>query len=222
MIKRIKKKLALSLGILLSSFLLFGGASSKIANAETFRKDIVIEGNASGLVTIPDTDDFLVKDNFLPGDTAEGTIKLTNNYDYPYEVFLKADDIEKKSDEDFAKKLHLKIDEDSKDVYEGELQGEDKMAKEISLGVINPGETRVLNAKVTLDGITTTNEYKNKYASIQWIFTAERAVEEKAPAQVKKTSDFNKFIALGVFVAGIASSFVAISLVKRRGNCGRD
>ena len=189
----------------MSSFLLFGGASSKVANAETFRNDIVIEGNASGLVTIPDTDDFLVKDNFLPGDTAEGTIKLTNNYDYPY-----------------AKKLHLKIDEDSKDVYEGELQGEDKMAKEISLGVINPGETRVLNAKVTLDGITTTNEYKNKYASIQWIFTAERAVEEKAPAQVKKTSDFNKFIALGVFVAGIASSFVAISLVKRRGNCGRD
>ena len=221
MIKNLKKKLALSLSVLLSSCILFSGIGAHVANAQTFRNDIKIEGNASGLVTIPDTDDFLVKDNFLPGDTAEGTIKLTNNYDYPYEVFLKADDIEKKSDVDFAKQLHLKIDEDSKDVYEGELQGEDRMAKEISLGVINPGETRVLNAKVTLDGISTTNEYKNKYASVQWIFTAQRAIEEKAPAKIKKTSDINKAIAVGVFVVAAISSFVAISLVKRRGNCER-
>ena len=203
----IKKILTLSLSILCLFFLISTGN----AYGTTYTNNIVIEGNASGLVTIPDVEDFLVKDNFLPGDSAEGTIKLTNNYDYPYEVFIRAYDIENKSDEDLAKQLHLKLDKDEKGVYSGELQGGDTMEKEISLGVIKPGETKVVSAKVTLDGETTGNIFKNKYASIQWIFTAERVVEE---APIKKTADKKDVIIWGAVTLAVA--FAGLTIISRR------
>ncbi len=136
--------------------------------------NIIIEGNEGGLITIPDKDEFLVKENMLPGDTVKGEILLQNKYDYPYEIYIRAEDREKKSDVNFLNKLILNINSGEKSIYSGNLTGGEKMSQDIYLGTINPGESITLNASVILDGKSTGNEFKNKYASIDWIFTASR------------------------------------------------
>lgn len=207
--KAIKKIITLSLSILCLCPLVV----ANVAYAETITNNIVIEGNADGLVTIPDVEDFLTKENFLPGDSAEGIIKLSNNYDYSYEVFIRAYDIENKSDLDLAKQLKLEISKDGERIYNGELQGEKTMENKISLGVINPGEAKELFVKVTLDGESTGNIFKNKYASIQWIFTAQRA-EEKAP--IKKTNDNMNLMIWGTITLLAAGGGLTI-FNRRRG-----
>lgn len=204
----LKKVVAISL-LSLTSIICF---EPSVAKAVTYTNNITIEGNASGLVTIPDEEWFLKKDNMLPGDSAKGTIKLDNKYDYSYEVFLRAEDTEKKSDSELVNQLLLNINLDGSKIYSGSLHGEDKMVKEISLGVIKPGESKVLDASVILDGNATGNVFKNKYASIEWIFTAVRVEEPKVPT---KTGDSNKELLIFSSLLIISAGTVVITLKKR-------
>lgn len=136
--------------------------------------NITIEGNAEGLVTIPDEEEFLVKENMLPGDEANGTIVLDNHYDYPYTIYLRAEDYENNTDISFVNKLNLELNLDGKEFYNGDLHGDDGLSQDVEIAVLKPGESRTIKAKVTLDGESTGNEYKNCYASCKWIFTAVR------------------------------------------------
>jgi hypothetical protein len=187
------------------------------AKADTYQNNISIEGNANGLVTIPDQEWFLRKANMVPGDSAIGTIKLENKYDYAYEVFIRAEDSEKKSDSDFVDQLKLNIAFEGNNIYSGALNGEDKMAKDISLGVINPGESKIIDASVILDGASTGNAFKNKYASIDWIFTAQRVEAKETPA---KTGDANNLIAIGCIL--VLSSGVLLLAIKKWGDKHED
>ena len=204
----LKKVIAISLLSLTSIICL----EPTVAKAVTYTNNISIEGNASGLVTIPDEEWFLKKDNMLPGDSAKGTIKLDNKYDYSYEVFLRAEDTEKKSDSELVNQLLLNINLDGSKIYSGSLHGEDKMVKEISLGVIKPGESKVLDASVILDGNATGNVFKNKYASIEWIFTAVRIEEPKVPT---KTGDSNRKLLIFSSLLIISAGTVVITFKKR-------
>ena len=204
----LKKVIAISLLSLTSIICL----EPTVAKAVTYTNNISIEGNASGLVTIPDEEWFLKKDNMLPGDSAKGTIKLDNKYDYSYEVFLRAEDTEKKSDSELVDQLLLNINLDGSKIYSGSLHGEDKMVKEISLGVIKPGENKILDASVILDGNATGNVFKNKYASIEWIFTAVRVEEPKVPT---KTGDNSRELLIFSSVLLISAGTVVITFKKR-------
>ena len=188
-----------------------------VTEASTYTNNISIEGNADSLVTIPDEEWFLKKENMLPGDSAIGTIKLDNKYDYAYEVFLRAEDTEKKSYSELVDQLLLKINLEGSNIYSGALNGEDKMTKDISLGVIKPGESKTLDASVVLDGDATGNVFKNKYASIEWIFTAVRVEEPEAPT---KTGDSNKELLIFTSVLLMSAGVVIITLKKRSGNIG--
>lgn len=211
--KKITKIIAGSLFLVFPVLFAYGSE----ANAATFTNNITIEGNAQGLVTIPDTYTFLAKDNIVPGDEAVGTIKLTNNYDDSYEVFIRAEDGENKSNQNLLNALSLNLKNNGTEFYSGNLTGEEAMSKNISLGIINPGETRTIDASILLDGEKTGNEYKNKYASIDWIISASKA--EKPQKGILKLGDKQTLILLFGTLTIISGTIAIIVYKKRRGNC---
>ena len=179
-----KNRLKLFVASVLSFSLLFTNVA--MASEEN---NITIEGNAKGLVTIPDKEKFLVKENMLPGDEANGTIVLDNHYDYPYTIYLKAEDYEENTDISFVNKLNLKLDLDGNEFYNGNLHGDDGLSQNVELGTIAPGESKTIKANVTLDGESTGNEYKNCYGSCKWIFTAVRTEEPSGDPDVPDVPD---------------------------------
>lgn len=150
--------------------------------------NVELLGNANELVYIPDDDLFLQHPNMIPGDYIRRTLEIKNKHKYPYELFLRAERISPKEEYDLLDKLDLKISYKNEVIYEEAVNGEDKLTKGISLGVFNPGQEENLIAEVKLDGASTGNEYKNKSAQIDWIFTAVRS-EDESHDNDKETAD---------------------------------
>ena len=140
--------------------------------------NVQLLGNANELVYIPDDDLFLQHPKMMPGDYIRRTLEIKNKHKYPYELFLRAERVSPKEEYDLLDKLDLKISYKDEVIYDEAVNGEDKLTKGISLGVFNPGQEENLIAEVKLDGTSTGNEYKNKSAQIDWIFTAVRSEEE--------------------------------------------
>lgn len=140
--------------------------------------NVELLGNANELVYIPDDDLFLQHPNMIPGDYIRRTLEIKNKHKYPYELFLRAERVSPKEEYDLLDKLDLKISYKDEVIYDEAVNGEDKLIKGISLGVFNPGQEENLIAEVKLDGASTGNEYKNKSAQIDWIFTAVRSEDE--------------------------------------------
>nr|WP_306343054.1 LPXTG cell wall anchor domain-containing protein [Paraclostridium dentum] len=124
----------------------------------------------------------------IPGDYIRRTLEIKNKHKYPYELFLRAERVSPKEEYDLLDKLDLKISYKDEVIYDEAVNGEDKLTKGISLGVFNPGQEENLIAEVKLDGASTGNEYKNKSAQIDWIFTAVRS-EEESKNNDKETVD---------------------------------
>lgn len=150
--------------------------------------NVELLGNANELVYIPDDDLFLEHPNMIPGDYIRRTLEIRNKHKYPYELFLKAERVSPKEEYDLLDKLDLKISYKNEVIYDEAVNGEDKLTKGISLGVFNPGQEENLIAEVKLDGASTGNEYKNKSAQIDWIFTAARS-EDESHDNDKETAD---------------------------------
>ncbi|EQK43685.1 LPXTG cell wall anchor domain protein [[Clostridium] bifermentans ATCC 638] len=140
--------------------------------------NVQLLGNANELVYIPDDDLFLQHPNMIPGDYIRRTLEIKNKHKYPYELFLRAERVSPKEEYDLLDKLDLRISYKDEVIYDEAVNGEDKLTKGISLGVFNPGQEENLIAEVKLDGASTGNEYKNKSAQIDWIFTAVRSEDE--------------------------------------------
>lgn len=141
--------------------------------------NVQLLGNANELVYIPDDDLFLQHPNMIPGDYIRRTLEIKNKHKYPYKLFLRAERVSTKEEYDLLDKLDLKISYEDEVIYDEAVNGEDKLIKGISLGVFNPGQEENLIAEVKLDGASTGNEYKNKSAQIDWIFTAVRSEDER-------------------------------------------
>lgn len=140
--------------------------------------NVILEGNEEGLVFIPSDEAFLWKNNMLPGDTVKRTMIIRNDYDETYEIYMRAERVTTNQENDLFDKLQLTIEYDEQIIYKGLASGEanllmDKnLVNDISLGSVRPGESKILYAEVTLDGPSIGNEYKNKVAQVDWIFTA--------------------------------------------------
>lgn len=136
--------------------------------------NIKLLGDSSGLVHIPGDELFLYYPNMVPGDSINRTIEIKNNNEYPYELFMRAERVTPNEEYDLLNKLELKISYKDKIIYDGPTSGEDKLKGNISLGIFKPGDEENIVAEVKLDGPSTGNEYKNKSAQVDWIFTAVR------------------------------------------------
>ena len=156
---------------------------SQISLVYAFAEDIKLPsnvelvGNAEGMVLIPGEERFLESLNMLPGDSVSRQLVIKNKYSSEYEIYIRAERVSTTDEFDLLSKLQLNVDYDGRTIYEGPASGEKvegAMANNISLGTLKPGEERVLNAKVVLPGELVGNDYKNREAEVNWIFTAVR------------------------------------------------
>ncbi|MBU3136067.1 hypothetical protein KPL39_07270 [Clostridium gasigenes] len=174
--------------------------------------NVKLIGNAEGLVNVPGESPFLQGVNMLPGDNITRQMVIENDYDYPYEIFLKSERATPKEEYDLLEKLHLKINYNDKTIYNGVIIGENLLVDDISLGIINPGENKILIGEVKLEGSTIGNEYKNKYGEFKWVFTA---VRKETSIKTPYTDD--KGILPYVIVAILSlGGIITITIVGRR------
>lgn len=162
-----KKKYGLLFALLLISIVLLNG---DIAFA--IPPNVELEGNADGIVFIDGDKPFLVKYDMMPGDVIQRKIVLNNKHEDSYKVYLKAKRITPEEKYDLLNKIDLELFYNGEEFYKGPISGEDGLIHDVYLGTINPRESKVLDAKAEFDGKEIGNEYKNKYAEVEWIFTA--------------------------------------------------
>ena len=226
--KNIFKILVLSLSLLLITGTVGDAAELAPPNVE-------LEGNADGIVYIPGDEPFLEFKGMVPGDKIKRRLVLSNKFTDSYEIFIRAERISEKEEYDLLEKLKMKIEYDNSTLHEGDATGEESIKENVSLGKINPGETKELVAEVELDGVSTGNEYKNKSGEVKWIFTAVRTQGEdentggntsnnnqsnnnlsgtNSSSKPPKTGD-NGILGYLIF---IISCFVVLKVVNRKGS----
>lgn len=169
--KNIFKIVVLSLSLLLMTGTVGDAAELAPPNVE-------LEGNADGIVYIPDDEPFLEFNGMVPGDKIKRRLVLSNKFTDSYEIFIRAERISEKEEYDLLEKLSMKVGYDNNSLHEGDATGAASIKENISLGKISPGESKELVAEVELDGQSTGNEYKNKSGEVKWIFTAVRTPGE--------------------------------------------
>lgn len=160
--------------------------SMYVCAAPSTPDNVKLEGNSEGIVFIPGDEPFLLKEGMVPGDSVSREMIIDNEYDVEYEVFMRAERVSEKEEYDLLNKLELTVYYNDEVIYNGPASGEDELSNNISLGKFKPGEEADLYAEVTLDGPTTGNEYKNKYAQVDWIFTAVNEGKEITPTNPSK------------------------------------
>lgn len=205
--KKIIKIFALSLLLL--------WVNGTLGYAEKFAyPNVKLEGNAEGIVYIQGNEPFLEAKNMVPGDKLKRTLILNNKFTDTYEVFIRAERVNPKEENDLLEKLKLKINYDNNLLYSGNATGETTLEENISLGKIAPGESKELVAEVDLDGPTTGNEYKGKKGDVNWIFTAIRMQGEEGNKLdiLPQTGDAG---ILGYLLTGILCLIISV-LINRK------
>jgi len=221
--KNIFKILILSLSLLLITGTIGDAAELAPPNVE-------LEGNANGIVYIPGNEPFLEFRGMVPGDKIKRRLVLSNKFTDSYEIFMRAERISEKEEYDLLEKLKMKIDHNDGNLHEGDATGEHSIKENVSLGKINPGESKELVAEVDLDGQSTGNEYKNKSGEVKWIFTAVRTPREDKPTggtppdnnqsnnnSTSKPPQTGDNGILGYLIA-IASCFIVFKVINRKGS----
>lgn len=207
-------KKASKIFILLISLLL--GITTTGVAAELSPSNVKIDENGIHFIYTKDNSDiFLEKKGMLPGDSVGGTLTIENNLNEPFEVFLRAERVGVKQKVDLCEVLNLLINYNGKNIYDGTVSGEDGLRKNISLGIVKPGEKKLLKAKVTLDGRAADNKFKNKKVDIDWIFTA---IGTDNPNKVMSTKMKNYEGGLGSNISNIIKN--AKNILPKTGYTG--
>jgi len=187
----------------------------KVVASNDTPSNVKLVGDAKGLVYISDEKNFLSAVGMMPGDKVSRSMTIENNYESSYELFVRAEKVTPKDEYDLLGKMNLKI-TNGKVEYNGPiLIGEDKPI-ELDLGLFNPGDKRVFNAQVELDGTITGNDYMNREVEVNWIFTAENRSVNYDPI---KTQDNNNIL-LSCLLAG--GSLLVIILVSKKFKDGKE
>lgn len=223
--KNIFKILILSLSLLLITGTVGDAAELAPPNVE-------LEGNANGIVYIPGDEPFLEFKGMVPGDKIKRRLVLSNKFTDSYEIFIRAERISEKEEYDLLEKLKMKIEYNNSTLHEGDATGEASIKENVSLGKINPGESKELVAEVELDGQSTGNEYKNKSGEVKWIFTAVRTQDENTGENTSNNNQSNNNSSnidssskppktgdngiLGYLIV-IISCFIVFKVVNRKG-----
>ena len=193
--------------------------------AEELPNNIVLEGASEGIIFIPGNEDFLVKENMLPGTKVSRRMQIINNYTDAYELYMRAERVTKEEEFDLLKKINIKIFYKDTIIYDGPTTGENGMNTDIYLGNYSSGDEAELYAVATLDGKAIKNEYKNKRAEVRWIFTANRKEKDKLPQEeteykgyITKTGENNNVLwYVFTLCIGIISLYIAKEKIGRRG-----
>lgn len=188
------------------------------AFAETLPSNVKLEGNANGIVVIPGDKMFLYKDNMVPGDEVDRTMTIDNKYDAPFDLYLRAERVTPKEQYDLLTKLQVKVTYKGSVIYEGPVSGEDGLIKNISLGSYNPGDKADSHAEVKWEGQSSGNEYMNKTAQVNWIFTAQNkgtVVPNATKVTVQPHTGDSSIIPYVIILAGASILLIAIAMKKK-------
>lgn len=135
--------------------------------------NVVLLGDKDGISFSDESSVFFNLQNMTPGDSQTKTITIKSDLSSTYELYMKAQRVTDKTENDLLSKINLNLIMDGKTIYDNEpVSGEDGLVKDIKLGDIKSKSEHTLIATVTLDGKTTGNEYQNKGGIVNWIFTA--------------------------------------------------
>lgn len=144
--------------------------------------DVELMGDSSGLVLVPEGGKLFDLGRMNPGDKITRTLKITNNYNRPFTLYMRAERIgDEPTGPDLLKQLKLTISYQGEVIYQGPATGANSgnpsgvgdISSNISLGRFVSSESRNLVATIELPGPETGNEFQNATAEVRWIFTAE-------------------------------------------------
>ena len=191
--------------------------------AEVLPPNVKLVGDSNGIVFVNGDEPFLCKYNMLPGDSVERTMTLKNVHKDPYDIYIRAERVTKSKQYDLLKKINLVVKYDGNIIYNGPIASKEGLSNDIFLGKVKPGEEKKLEAEAVFDGKTIGNEYKNKYAEVEWIFTAIKIPEQiinkennynlnnkKINGILPKTG-YKNFYFIGILIASIG----IISILKK-------
>lgn len=133
---------------------------------------ITIDMN-SNTINVNEKKIFLEDLDMNPGDSVENTLIIENNYDFAYSLYMSAEKITEEEEYDLLKIIDLEVTFGDEVIYKGPIINENNDGR-ILLGVFQPESSKSLKAVATLRK-DIGNEYKNKYARVDWIFIAEGA-----------------------------------------------
>ena len=169
--KNILKAFVLTLSIILLTGI-------KGEAVEVLPPNVKLVGDANGIVFVNGDEPFLCKYNMLPGDSVKRTMTLKNVHKDSYDIYIRAERVTKSKQYDLLKKINLVVKYDGNIIYNGPIASKNGLSNEIFLGKVKPGEEKKLEAEAVFDGKTIGNEYKNKYAEVEWIFTGIKIPEQ--------------------------------------------
>lgn len=156
------------LKVLIISFLFvcFGSIDALATNDGVIKIDM-----NSNNINVNEEKIFLEDLDINPGDSVENTLIIENNYDFAYSLYMSAKRITDEEEYDLLTVIDLEVIFDDEVIYKGPIIKNDSEEK-ILLGVFQPNSSKTLKAVATLSE-SVGNEYKNKYARVDWIFNAE-------------------------------------------------
>lgn len=142
-----------------------------IVSNNSYADDIEVIGKDLGLVIEPSGEKFFDLQILNPGDIKKGSITVKNNYEHPFNLYMRAERIGEVDNVDLLNQLILQINYDGELMFEGPMNN---FAKEnIYLGKLEIGDVYKLDATVKLPGPETGNEFQGKKVDVKWIFTAQ-------------------------------------------------
>ena len=159
----------------------------------------------------------------LPGDIVKRTMTLKNVHKDSYDIYIRAERVTKSKQYDLLKKINLVVKYDGNIIYNGPIASKNGLSNEIFLGKVKPGEEKKLEAEAVFDGKTIGNEYKNKYAEVEWIFTGIKIPEQminkennynlnnKKMNGILPKTGYENFYFIGILIASIG----IISILKK-------
>lgn len=214
--KNILKAFVLTLSIILLTGI-------KGEAVEVLPPNVKLVGDANGIVFVNGDEPFLCKYNMLPGDSVKRTMTLKNVHKDSYDIYIRAERVTKSKQYDLLKKINLVVKYDGNIIYNGPIASKNGLSNEIFLGKVKPGEEKKLEAEAVFDGKTIGNEYKNKYAEVEWIFTGIKIPEQminkennynlnnKKMNGILPKTGYENFYFIGILIASIG----IISILKK-------
>ena len=84
----------------LAGCLVFTQVNTVSASMTTLPSNVQLVSDSEGLISIPEDEPFLIKMGMLPGDSVERTMTIQNNYEYAYDLYLRAERVSEKEEFD--------------------------------------------------------------------------------------------------------------------------
>ena len=161
-----RKNLKIISMIVMMFFLIFFN-NSVFADDKTH--ELIIDDNGIKYSNVDNM--FINLEEMIPGDSKSKLLTIENIGTKPQQVFMRVEKLSEEADTDLLSKIKLEVNYNNKTIYKGRACGSDGLGDNINSGTIAPKKSYTIEVNVTLDGMSTENEYQDTKGQVKWIFT---------------------------------------------------